>query len=172
MSARVRPLVLAALAAGLVAPACATPHVTVDRRADGIYHLSCPLNLPECLRAAEVLCEHRRYAVLRAFDEHDLRGDTTQPTDVRWSEAFVRCGFERSWDKDSSALHQQDLCPPAAAAAAPGPVRVCTPGATQACVGPAACQGGQACQPDGTHFSPCDCGPPGAAPAAPATPAP
>lgn len=36
--------------------------------------------------------------------------------------------------------------------------RVCTPGSTQACVGAAACNGGQACLPDGSGFAPCDCG--------------
>jgi hypothetical protein len=34
----------------------------------------------------------------------------------------------------------------------------CVPGATQACVGPAACSGGQSCLPDGSGFGPCDCG--------------
>ncbi len=33
----------------------------------------------------------------------------------------------------------------------------CSPGATRTCVGPAACQGGQACNADGT-WSACDCG--------------
>lgn len=33
----------------------------------------------------------------------------------------------------------------------------CSPGATRTCVGPAACQGGQACTADGT-WSACDCG--------------
>jgi len=36
--------------------------------------------------------------------------------------------------------------------------RACTPGASQACVGPGACQGGQVCTADGTGYGPCDCG--------------
>ncbi len=36
--------------------------------------------------------------------------------------------------------------------------RVCVPGATQACLGPGACAGAQACLTDGTGFGPCDCG--------------
>jgi hypothetical protein len=40
--------------------------------------------------------------------------------------------------------------------------RVCTPGSTQACVGPAACNGGQSCAFDGSGWSPCDCGSAGA----------
>jgi len=51
---------------------------------------------------------------------------------------------------------------PASTSAAPiaeGPaVRTCVPGATQACVGPAACSGGQSCLPDGSGFGACDCG--------------
>lgn len=34
----------------------------------------------------------------------------------------------------------------------------CTPGSTQACVGPAACAGGQLCQVGGETWSACDCG--------------
>lgn len=34
----------------------------------------------------------------------------------------------------------------------------CVKGITQACVGAGGCQGGQACLPDGSGFSPCDCG--------------
>ncbi len=34
----------------------------------------------------------------------------------------------------------------------------CTPGASQACVGPAGCEGFQVCATDGNSFSPCDCG--------------
>lgn len=34
----------------------------------------------------------------------------------------------------------------------------CVPGASQACVGPGGCQGGQVCLPDGGALGPCDCG--------------
>jgi hypothetical protein len=47
-------------------------------------------------------------------------------------------------------------------AAPPPPVdpsgRVCAPGATQMCYGPAACQGAQQCVPDGSAWGACDCG--------------
>lgn len=43
--------------------------------------------------------------------------------------------------------------------AAPAPKGVlCVPGASQACVGPGGCQGGQVCLPDGSGFGACDCG--------------
>lgn len=54
----------------------------------------------------------------------------------------------------------QAATPPAAAPPAPPPPRTaCVPGATQACVGPGGCKGGQACKDDGSGFKPCDCGP-------------
>jgi hypothetical protein len=46
------------------------------------------------------------------------------------------------------------VTPPPAAAP---PERVCTPGATQSCVGVGGCQGGQACSADGTVWQSCDC---------------
>jgi hypothetical protein len=47
---------------------------------------------------------------------------------------------------------------PAAPTLPPRPAG-CTPGSTQACVGPGGCKGGQACVADGSGYSPCDCGP-------------
>jgi hypothetical protein len=80
----------------------------------------------------------------------------------------------------ASASAKPSAAPPASGtatlAAAPGPTstsvtastatgigavpaaRACVPGATQACVGPAACSGGQSCLPDGSGFGACDCG--------------
>jgi len=48
-------------------------------------------------------------------------------------------------------------CPLREAAVAPI-ARACVPGATQACVGPGGCQGGQVCADDGSKFLACDCG--------------
>ena len=44
------------------------------------------------------------------------------------------------------------------ASSKPASGAICVPGSTQACVGPAACNGGQSCLPDGSGFAPCDCG--------------
>jgi hypothetical protein len=48
----------------------------------------------------------------------------------------------------------ESAAPPSLAAAA----QRCVPNATQLCYGPGACQGAQACLPDGTGFTACDCG--------------
>lgn len=45
-----------------------------------------------------------------------------------------------------------------AEAAAPAKAVLCVPGASQACVGPGGCQGGQVCLADGSGLGPCDCG--------------
>jgi hypothetical protein len=144
--------------------ACAGPAVTTERRDDGIFHLKCKTTLEICLAAADNACNHDRYVVLRAYDEHNLKGDTSQPEDFRSSEAFIRCGMRSAWGSENTTLLQQPLCPAAAQASSSAALRVCTPGATQACVGAAGCAGGQACAPDGTSFSTCDCGPSSAPP--------
>jgi hypothetical protein len=168
MSARVEVRVsivglVIALGAG-----CAAPHaVTIERRPDGITHLTCKSSLQVCLGEAEALCGHRSYAVTRAFDSHELKGDSTYPLDVRTSEAFVCCVLGSGWGDQNHDPMAAPLCqapPPAVSPATPTaapatpPSRACTPGASQACVGPAGCKGGQVCAPDGAAFGACDCG--------------
>jgi hypothetical protein len=150
----------------VAAPACLSPAVTTELRPDGIYHIKCKAPLQRCLDHAEVLCNQQRYAVLRAFDMQDYKGETAQPESFRSSEAFIRCGARGTWGDAVNTLIQQNLCPaPPAPTSSPG----CTPGASVACVGPAGCKGGQVCLPDGGKFGPCDCG---AAPAPPSAPTP
>jgi hypothetical protein len=163
MSARVEArasfvglVALIALGAG-----CATPHaVTIERRPDGITHLTCKTSLQVCLNEAEALCGHRNYAVTRASDSHELKGDSVYPTEFRTSEAFVCCVLGSGWGDQNHDPLAAPLCfaPPTALPAAP-PSRACAPGASQACVGPAGCKGGQVCAPDGAAFGVCDCGP-------------
>jgi hypothetical protein len=146
---------------------CHQPTVSIVRRDDGILHIKCTdKTLQRCLDAAEDACGRRRYAVLRAFDDHDYRGRTDAPLEVRDSEAFVRCGQQNAWGGDLGKLRSDPLGGATAAApAAAVPARACTPGASQACVGRGGCAGGQACLADGSGFGPCDCG--DARPAAP-----
>lgn len=161
-------LVVAWAAASVVTVAgCGTPVVTSERRADGIFHLRCKTALPRCLDEAEVLCDHQRYVVLRAFDEHDYKGRDLFPHETRDSQAFIRCGIRGAWGSENAKLRADPLGPggetppaatPPAALAPAAPARVCTPGASQACVGKGGCSGGQACLTDGMAFGPCDCG--------------
>lgn len=151
------------LAASLLAIQGCTSNVTVTRREDGLYHLKCSHTLQSCLGEAENLCKQSSFVVLRGYDERDFKGRSDVPEAVPASEALIACGPRRGWGN----LEQVRLEPlakacekpasePVAAPAAPG--GVCTPGASQACVGPGGCKGGQACLPNGAGLGPCDCG--------------
>jgi hypothetical protein len=154
-----RVILPALIALAVFVEACATaPVVTTDLGPDGVYHLKCGTTLQVCLNRAELLCHSQRYAVLRAFDNHEYAGDTVFPTETRQSEAFVRCGSRGSWGDANKSLMASPLGPAVVAAPVATPSRLCTPGASQACVGPAGCKGGQSCAPDGNAFGPCDCG--------------
>ncbi|HEX4404368.1 MAG TPA: hypothetical protein VH560_06045 [Polyangia bacterium] len=161
-----RATVVARLAGLLstLALGCATaPNVKTERGPEGVYHLTCRTTLQVCLNQAESLCRLERYVVLRATDLHGYAGDSTQPTETRQSEAFVRCGARGTWGEENKALLASPLdarpsATPAATLVA-APARLCAPGVSQACVGAAGCKGGQACAADGNAFGPCDCGP-------------
>jgi hypothetical protein len=185
-----------ASASALVGSGCLlSSQPTVERHPDGSYKLTCRTALPQCLEKAEQVCKGTRYVVTRAADHHDYLGgvDSVGETEVRKSEALFVCGTRGKslWGKDADPMAAPSASGDAAsgagvAAAPPGAAaaRACVPGATQQCTGPAACRGGQACLPDGTGFSACDCGegnrpaasaavvPPPVAPAPPSTPTP
>jgi hypothetical protein len=54
----------------------------------------------------------------------------------------------------------EPAAPPPPPPADPSPALVCSPGATQECIGAGACRGGQVCLPDGSAWGACDCGAP------------
>jgi hypothetical protein len=158
--------------AALALAACATPRAVVEKRDDGILHLKCPTPLSECLEQASIACDRGKYAVLRAIDDPDLKAAMALTSTLYpGSEAYVRCGSAHSLGVENQLLLSQPLCPAPAAApsAPPTSTRACVPGASQACVGPGGCHGGQSCAADGASYAPCDCGP---APSAPASPTP
>jgi len=148
-------------ALGLASVACAAPRFAVEKRADGAQHLRCKQPLPDCLVEAERLCQGRPYVVLRAVDEHDRRGGGPElNTDVRTSEAVLRCAPAIGWPPGADPMSPG----PAAPIAVATPGRACVPGASSPCTGPAGCPGGQACLADGSAFGPCDCGGKGSRP--------
>jgi hypothetical protein len=150
------------LAASFVVFTGCHANVTVTRRDDGLYHLKCSTTLQSCLGEAANLCKQFSFVVLRGYDERDYRGRSDVPEGVPASEALIACGPRSGWG-NLEQLRAEPLakaCGPATPppAAPAGPAHLCTPGASQACVGPGACSGGQACRLDGTGFGPCDCG--------------
>jgi hypothetical protein len=146
---------------------CAAPTSQVERRPDGILHFTCQVPLPDCLAVVERVCERQRYAVLRAFDDRNRKGDTVMESipqlagDLsvsRSSEAFVRCDRNAAWSVENQALRKAPLGNDTAATPLTAAQAGCTPGASVACVGVGGCKGGQVCAPDGSKFGPCECG--------------
>ena len=142
------------------------------RQGDGGYQISCKAPLADCLKQAERTCRDEGYTVTAARDVRELLGAETGQSQVpvQKSDATFYCGrlptaserpmIELKRERPIEGT-QPKTEPSAAPAPAPGPApRACVPGATQTCIGPGGCSGGQACAEDGSHFQPCDCGNP------------
>jgi hypothetical protein len=141
---------------------CATVRLERQHLADGSWQLTCPSEMDACTREANSICKDKRYLILAGRSETRRRDAPPYETEYHTSYLTIVCS--------------EETAPPPAPSAAP-PTRdlarsICTPGATQACVGSGACSGGQACRPDGTGFGPCDCGSAKAAPDARPSPSP
>jgi hypothetical protein len=138
------------------------------RLADGGYSLSCKGPLTNCLRHAERLCKGEGYTVDEARDVQELAGHKSGQSQVllQKSDATIHCGSRaprppielKRPPEPAPAATPVEVAPPSAAAPPPKPAALCVPGATQTCVGPAGCSGGQACQPDGSGYDACNCG--------------
>jgi hypothetical protein len=148
------------------------------KQPDGSYVFRCKGPLTDCLKQAERACGDDGYVVASARDVRELVGHESGQSQVaiQKSDATVFCGQQgapaRAFVelKREQPLTSDAPAPVPAPSPVPAPVKpVCTPGATQACVGPAGCSGGQVCSADGARFEACDCGkpeapsPPGAA---------
>lgn len=138
------------------------------------YRIACALPLEDCLReAANNACAQGPYFVLRAVNDRNFRGRTDVPKADPSSEVVLRCGPAQGLGKEAKAFMADATAGSVANAGAPAApslaASVCAPGATQACVGPGQCAGGQACRADGGGFLPCDCGSSAITGAAPAS---
>jgi hypothetical protein len=136
-------------------------------QADGGYRLSCTGPLIECLERAEKLCKDEGYSVM-GQDTRELLGHEQgqSQVEVRKSEATVYCGKPKSAAERSFVETRQDKLVSASPPPEKAPPLACVPGSTQACIGPGACHGGQACAPDGSRYETCDCSKPSAPAAA------
>jgi hypothetical protein len=143
------------------------------RMPDGSYSLSCKGPLSDCLRHAARLCRDQGYTVRDARDVRQMLGHEAGQSQVlvERSEATVYCGASAPHPppvrlvREPEAPQESGKPPEAAAPVASAPPRACVPGATQSCVGPGGCPGGQSCAADGSRFEVCDCGSPKAPPA-------
>ncbi len=167
------PMRSVAVVAGLLVCPLACAHGTsIQKLDDETYRITCPaLPLDRCLgETASNACDKRAYFVARGISDVNLRGHSDAPDVATSSEAIIRCSPTQSWGEQAKELMAAPAgsALPAAASSPAKPQSVCAPGSTQTCVGVGACNGGQACKPDGSGYEPCDCGPPAPAPPTPA----
>jgi len=106
---------------------------------DGSYRLQCASTMAQCLQRARKFCGEDTLEVLKQSDD-EVYGVEGHQIGAEGVELHFVCGKPRAEPKWKL------------------PPQACVPGATQRCVGPGACAGGQACLPDGSGFGPCDCG--------------
>jgi len=152
----------------LLVAGCSSAPPKPAQQPDGSYRLECQGPLSECLRRAEQLCKsHGGYVVASARDVHELLGHEQgqSQVEVQKSDALVYCGnADPSFHRPIVETHQEPVRSladdKATVQASPASSRACVPGATQACIGPGGCKGGQACSGDGARFEPCNCGVP------------
>lgn len=148
--------------------ACGAQEFQSQKLADGSYRFQCELPMDECIRRAQETCRAQRYRILEGTSETRLRDAPPFEQAYHTSRLHLKCSEDNadvllSIDKKEDVGESKND-----ASAATKPSKVCSAGETRACVGAGACQGGQACLPDGTGFGTCDC----AAPAAPIDAAP
>jgi len=151
--------------------ACHSASTPSVKQPDGSWHVQCGNSLDLCVRRANELCDNRGYVVLGGVNKRQLLGAELgqSQVEVREAELSFACADRRGDLPKVLTTNTALALPPSGAsavasgpapAAAPpkAPATACIPGTTQHCVGSAACSGGQACLPDGSGFSPCDCG--------------
>jgi hypothetical protein len=147
------------LALALLLPECAT--LKPKALPDGSYRLLCSSTLGQCLHRAKQFCGDDELYVIKKTDG-TVYGVEGHESGAEGAEVHFRCSKPRAEPQWKLPARRVPAAPsssaPAASSARAVPPQACIPGETQRCVGPGACEGGQACLPDGSGFGPCDCG--------------
>ncbi len=128
---------------------------------DGSWRVECVDQVERCLREAERTCGGDGYSVISGAKDTKLYGGKTgYQTAADLHVIEFRCGSapEPPPSLEASRGGAEEAAPESAAQEAHGAAAICTPGATQRCIGPGACEGGQSCNAEGSGFLPCDCG--------------
>lgn len=150
---------------GLLAlTACAANPVEQTRLKDGSIEVKCELALDECLRRVQTQCPHMRYRILGGTSETRLRDASPFERAYHSSRLHLICSDDGATVLVSPGAPSPAPSQDATSVAATPKARSCSAGETRVCVGAGACQGGQACLPDGSGFGSCDCGSSAAAP--------
>ena len=144
----------------LLLAACSRATGSPARQADGGYSLSCKGPLSDCLHHAERVCRDAGYTVAEARDVREVLGGESGQSRVliEKSDATIYCGTHAPRPPIELKREPEPAAAPPATPPPASKLAACVPGATQACIGPAGCSGGQACSADGTRFEPCNCG--------------
>jgi hypothetical protein len=151
------------LVALLLMTSCSGAKVT--QRGDGTYAVDCG-ERKACFDRADRLCERSGYVVVGGKSNKKRYGVPGNEKYIGKDEIYIRCNKDRPLDTPDAEAgswklkHAEAGAPntPSAVATASAPKAVCRPGETQRCVGPGACEGGQACNADGSGYGACDCG--------------
>ncbi len=148
------------LCVGLAGACASQSGVQKQELEHGVFQLDCSAPLGRCSDEADRLCDGRGYDVVEGYDQRKLYGHAAgeSQVEVRSSRLVVSCHGPRGESTAPSAERPRTPPPAAARPSAPARPLVCTPGGTQRCVGPGACNGGQSCLPDGSGYGACDCG--------------
>lgn len=160
---------LAIALVALVAPACSgsarAVRLPVPAGSPEIFRISCDKRISACRDKAEEVCGGG-YEVLettgaslepeRVSSAPGPRSTGPRYQQAKWlGQMVITCGA-----RAADAVAEAAVEP--AFSARPTPLladgQLCVPGVTQACLGPAACRGAQACLVDGRGYGPCDCG--------------
>lgn len=149
-----------ALLSILACSATSCTRVKTARAPDGAYSLTCERGMSACVDQAAKLCGDAGYTILDGVSSTHLLGGSSSSYRAAAESASlsVRCGLDKP-EKNREGIYR---LPEREDEAEPAPVltpnRSCTPGTTQKCVGPGACEGGQVCAADASGFGVCDCG--------------
>lgn len=140
-------------------------NIKSSRVPGGGHLITCSNGMKDCVGRAAKLCGDDGYTILKGVSRSKLLGGSSSSyrSMSEIAELEVVCGVVEEEELEGTfqlpERTDEPVEPEPDAAAAPPPP-ACTPGATQKCFGPAACEGGQVCRDDGTGFEPCDCGSP------------
>lgn len=152
---------------------CATTKVTT--LPGGGFRITCD-GLADCATRAEKICGTKGVSVVTARSSTKVLGGPSSNYQAAATTAFLEgtCGEPKpaveAGAGDENAVYTVQASPDASGEPEGAPRgdasgRACVPGASQKCFGPGACEGGQACLPDGSGFGACECAAPTALPA-------
>jgi len=137
---------------------CSSANVERQSLADGSWRIKCKFGLEQCVREVDKVCHDSTYQIARGNNMLRVYGVDPGKTEVRSSELTFTCGRTAVEEAEAKAQSVDAGSGDAASPSAARATVLCTPGATQTCLGPGACAGAQAWRADGAGFMPCDCG--------------